>query len=178
MNNELWKNIVGYEGLYQVSNLGRVKSLERETEYLYKQGGSHTISEKYIKIFKNKHGYLNCFLYKNGKRKCYLVHRLVANAFIPNHDNLPQINHKDENKENNCVENLEWCTNKYNAEYSKNKLIIQYDLDFKKIREWNSQLSASKEMQINNRHISSCCNGKRKSAGGFIWRFKEGKDNE
>lgn len=182
---EKWRDIKGYEGLYQVSNLGRVKSLERETKHHYKLGGSHTISEKCIKLFKNRYGYLKCYLYKEGKRKEFKVHRLVAEAFIPNPNSLPQINHKNEIKDCNVVNindlygkttNLEWCTNKYNAEYSKNKPVIQYDLNFKKIREWGSQLKASKETQINNRHISSCCNGKRKTAGGYIWRFKESEE--
>ena len=170
---EIWKDVKDYEGLYQVSNKGKIKSLRRKTTFVYKRGGQHTISEKYIKLFKNKYGYLKCYLYKSGKREIFQLHRIVAEAFIPNPDNLPQVNHKDENKSNNNINNLEWCTNKYNAEYSKNKAIIQYDKNSNKITEWRSQLKASKKTGISNKDISLCCRGKRKTAGGYIWKFKE-----
>lgn len=104
---EIWKDIQGYEGLYQVSNLGNVKN--KIQPYL-KQ-------EKIYKKFSNSNGYLFVGLRKDKKRKFKYIHRLVAEAFIPNPNNLPQINHKDENKQNNCVNNLEWCTNKYNQNY-------------------------------------------------------------
>lgn len=115
---EVWKDIQGYEGLYQVSNLGRVRSLERITKRFngfkiceYKDGN------KILKLSKNNKGYLTIGLCKDGKEKKCKVHRLVAQAFIPNLYGLPQINHKDENKENNIVSNLEWCNNKYNSSY-------------------------------------------------------------
>ena len=126
--NEIWKPIVGYEGLYEVSNLGNVRSLN------YNGTGE-------IKIMKpgiSKNGYLQVLLYINGKRKMYKVHRLVAQAFIPNPDNKPQINHKSEDKTLNTVDNLEWTTAKENTNWgtcikrrskSKFKPIKQMNLD-------------------------------------------------
>ena len=110
-----WKDIPGYEGLYQVSNLGEIKSLN------YRNTGK----EKIIKPRKNKGGYLRVVLCKNGKQKDFLVHRLVAIAFIPNHNNYNQVNHKDENPSNNNVNNLEWCNRLYN-ERQKFKHISGY----------------------------------------------------
>ena len=101
---EIWKDIQGYEGLYRVSNLGRVKSFHKAKEHILSPG-------------KDKDGYFQVQLYKNGINKMRKVHRLVAQAFISNPNNLPQINHKDENKQNNNVDNLEWCTNEYNHNY-------------------------------------------------------------
>ena len=104
---EIWKDIEGYEGLYQVSNKGRIKSLNYR----------HTGKEKILSSKPNSNGYLRVYLYKNRKRNSFSVHRLVAEAFIPNYDNLSEVNHKDENKENNTVDNLEWCDRKYNLNY-------------------------------------------------------------
>ena len=112
--NEIWKDIHGYEGYYQVSNLGRIKSMERDVL----QGTR--IVHLHSKILKYRYdagGYIRIVLCKNGIQKNFSLHRLVAEHFIPNPNNLPQINHKDENKENNCVDNLEWCTPKYNTNY-------------------------------------------------------------
>ena len=115
---ELWKDIKNYEGLYQVSNLGNVKSVDR---YVYAGDNSNHkyqhIKERNLKL-SGGDKYIQVILCKNGKIKAFLVHRLVAEAFIPNPDNLPCINHKDENPKNNQVENLEWCTYKYNNEYN------------------------------------------------------------
>ena len=99
---EEWKNIIGYEGLYEVSNMGNVRNVRRNT---------------LLRFSKNNYGYIQVYLYKNGIRNGFKVHRLVAQAFIPNPDNLPQVNHKDEDKTNNSVENLEWCDHKYNVNY-------------------------------------------------------------
>ena len=105
--NEEWKDIKGYEGKYQVSNLGRIKSLNY----------NHTKKEKILDIKPRKDGYMYVGLFKNGKRKSFKVHRLVAEVFIENPNKYPVINHKDENKSNNCISNLEWCTHKYNVNY-------------------------------------------------------------
>ena len=126
---EEFRDIPGYEGLYEVSNLGRVRSLE---------------TERILKPSKNTWGYLFVSLYKNGIKKAVRIHRLVALAFIPNPDNLPCINHKDEDKTNNTVDNLEWCDDKYNANYGTRneriaektrKPVLQFDLLGNFIRE-------------------------------------------
>lgn len=106
---EIWKDIPEYEGLYQVSNLGRIKSLPRK--------GTHTTKERIMNFTKSNKGYFIAVLSKDYKKKSFSVHRLVAQAFIPNPNNLPQVNHKDENKENNNINNLEWCSNWYNTHY-------------------------------------------------------------
>lgn len=156
---EEWKNIIGYEGLYQVSSYGRVKSLKFGKENL-------------LKHKKDSGGYLQVGLCKDGKRKIFLVHRLVAQAFLPNLDNLPQVNHKDENKENNCVSNLEWCTCKYNIDYSQAKQVCQYSLDDKLIKVWNSTQECGRNGFYQG-HVASCCRGDRKSHKGFIWKYKK-----
>ena len=159
--NEEWRWIKGYEGLYQVSNLGRVKSIYKK-EHLFKP-------------YKNKKGYLIVCLTKNKKSKILRVHRLVAQAFLPNPHNYKEINHKDENKENNYLENLEWCDRKYNCNWGKrnkkiSKPVLQYDLHNNLIKTWDSIAQAQKELKCYN--ISHCINNKRKTAGGYIWRYK------
>ena len=123
---EVWKDIPEYEGLYQVSNLGRVKSFGRK--------GNH-YKDKLIKLNKYKNGYIYVHLAKNGINKNVKVHRIVANTFILNPNNFSQINHKDENKENNCVDNLEWCDANYNNKYSKGIKIKVKNKIFDSIRE-------------------------------------------
>lgn len=114
---EEWRDVVGYEGYYMVSNMGRVKSVERMRWSGINGGGYVTVQERILKLCDKGQGYLSVNLYKDGKRKQYSVHRLVGQAFIPNPNNLPIINHKDENPKNNNVDNLEWCTQKYNINY-------------------------------------------------------------
>ena len=118
---EIFKDIKGYEDLYQVSNLGRVKSLKR----ISPQG--HLLKERIKKQSNRGGGYLFVTLCKSGIQTMYSVHRLVAEAFLSNPDNLPCVNHKDENKQNNCVDNLEWCSYQYNCNYgTRNKKISLY----------------------------------------------------
>ena len=107
--------VVGYEGLYEVSNTGRVRSVDRY------DSRNHFRKGKVLSLVKNKEGYLQVNLCCNGKCKMFLVHRITAQAFIPNPDNLPQINHKDEDKTNNSVDNLEWCDCSYNNNYGTRK---------------------------------------------------------
>lgn len=158
---EIFKDIEGYEG-YQVSNLGRVKSFKRG-------------KEKFLRNKRNK-GYIFVFLYKEGKRKECSVHRLVANAFLPNPDNLPQINHKDEDKSNNNVDNLEWCSASYNMNYATrpliaSKTVYQYSLNGEFVAEYPSTMEVQRQLGFAHTHISYCCNGKRKQAYGYIWRY-------
>jgi len=170
---EIWKDIKGYEGLYQVSNYGRVKSLPKNTKNQFKNGLLLT------PILNNK-GYYMIGLYKNRKCKHYLISRLVAQTFIANPNNFPMVNHKDENPKNNYVENLEWCDRLYNMNYGTQKQrahdktkikINQYTLDGKYIKTWNSITEANNFYKTS--HISECCNSKskRKSTKGYLWGY-------
>ena len=115
MTEEIWRPIEGYEGLYEVSSYGRVKSVDR---YVKSKSNSYRlIKGKVLSGSITKYGYVRCNIKVNGVLKGYFVHRLVAEAFIPNPDNLPQVNHKNEVKSDNCVDNLEWCDAKYNLNY-------------------------------------------------------------
>ena len=158
------KNIEGYEGLYAITSCGKVWSYKRK---------------KFLTPLVNGNGYMFVNLCKNGKIKNHLIHRLVAEAYIPNPDNLPQVNHKDENKTNNCLQNLEWCDAIYNINYgtrnekisNSNKIpILQYDLDGNFIREWNSATDVGREARVN---IYYCLKGRTKSAYGYKWKYKE-----
>ena len=169
---EEWRNIIGYEGLYQVSNLGRVKSLGN--------GSGNNSKEKILKGSKNKFGYLKVNLYKDGKQKTHKVHRLVASAFIPNPNNLPEVNHKDEDKTNNIVTNIEYCDRTYNNNYGTHNdrmakslsiPILQFNKDGEFIRKWDSAIQAQKELGVNQGNISKCCKGKLKSASNYIWMY-------
>ena len=112
---EEWRPVVGYEGLYEVSSYGRVRSLDRYDERnCFREG-------RILKLYTSRVGYLRVQLSLNSKKKMYLVHRLVAEAFIPNPDNLPEVNHLDEDKTNNRVENLEFCDRKYNINFGTRK---------------------------------------------------------
>lgn len=168
---EIWKDVKDYKGLYQVSNLGNIKSIKYS---------------KILKPYKEKKGYLRVDLNKNGIRRHYLVHRLVAETFIPNPENKPQINHKDGCKENNLWNNLEWCTNLENAIHAyNNKLrtskplrkINQYDLNGNFIEQWNSIIEASTQFKTISNHpqcnISSVLRGLRKTAFGYIWKYAD-----
>ena len=115
MKEEIWRPIEGYEGLHEVSSYGRVKSLEKS--YIRKNGIIDHKSERILIPIKDKDGYLQVNLHCNGKQYQRKIHRLVAQAFLPNPYNLPQVNHKDEDKTNNRVDNLEWCDAKYNMNY-------------------------------------------------------------
>lgn len=127
---EQWKDIEGYEGLYQVSNLGNVKSLNRTS---IKEGRDYRVKEKILKTFLCSSGYPTVVLSNNGKKETLMVHRLVALHFIPNPHKYEQINHKDENKNNNNVDNLEWCTAEYNDNYGSRNNNISNSMRRKKV---------------------------------------------
>jgi len=190
MEIEVYRDIEGYEGLYQVSNLGNVKSLNY----------GRTGKEKLLKLYKGNNGYLYITLYKNKKQKLSLVHRLVALTFIPNPNNLKEINHKDENPLNNMVENLEWCDRKYNNTYGnrikksiqtsiennsynkgieirrinnslREKPIIQYTKNMIEVCRFKSTKEAERKTGIPHSNICYCLKGKRNIAGGYIWKY-------
>lgn len=173
MNKEEWKPIIGYEGLYEVSNLGIVRSLNK-TNNQYSMYATAGTSD-------GKHGYLKVKLQKNGKSKSFQVHRLVAEAFIDNPDKLPQVNHIDEDKQNNKVNNLEWCSAKYNSNYgtrterlakAQGKPIYQLK-DNVIINKFNSLMDAERKTGINNRNIWRVLKGIRKHTGGYGWKYCE-----
>lgn len=120
--NEIWHDIFGYEGLYQVSNFGRIKSVDRIIKNSGTKNGEYHVKGKIKNVseYKSRGGYCGVTLYKNNVGKSYRVHRLVAQAFIPNPENKPEVNHKDGNKKNNCVDNLEWVTGKENTIHAWN----------------------------------------------------------
>lgn len=168
MTKENWKDIEGYEGIYQVSDRGRVKSLNY----------NHTGKEKILKTRKVKERYLHVCLWKDGEYKFCFVHRLVAQAFIPNPKNYPIINHKDENPSNNCVGNLEWCSSEYNNNYgTKIERFIKSKSRPVKCVETGEVFSSIKEAHektgILAGNISSCANNTkwRHTARRFHWQF-------
>lgn len=183
--------MIGYEGLYEVSDKGNVRSLFR-----YK---------KQLKPSKGNNGYLSVELFKGKQRKRASIHRLVATAFISNPQNLPQVNHKDENKHNNCVENLEWCSAKYNMVYgtamsrriantdyssprylenarkngaTQSKPVLQFSKDGILLNRYSSGKEAYRKTGLSHSHILECCAGKRyKTVGGYIWKYDERNDD-
>ena len=171
---EEWKPIKGYEGLYEVSNCGRVKSLAKKV-------GKGKREERILKSYSNKKGYLMIGLCKNSKERGYLVHRLVAEAFIPNPENKPQINHINGCKDCNIISNLEWVNNSENQLHAvKNglkptKRVKQYSLEGKYIRTWDSIREIERELGLKHQNVSKCCKKQKwyKTAGGYIWKFEE-----
>lgn len=166
---EIWKDIKNYEGLYQVSNYGKVKSFPRK--------GTQAKEERILKVSYTYNGYERVNLCKNNKNKLYLVHRLVAETFILNPNEYPQINHIDENKQNNKVNNLEWCTRSYNINYGNrnnclNKEVWQYDLKGKLIKKWKSTMEIQRNLGFKNQNISSACRGIHHKAYNYIWKYK------
>ena len=181
---EIWKPINGYEDIYEVSSLSNVRSLDRIIKVKFERSVNYTDQKLKGRMLKQNHttyGYAYVALAKNGKSKTTLVHRLVANAFIDNPENLPCVNHKDENQRNNNVSNLEWCSYEYNNTYKDihlrrkktNRKIIQYDLDMNEIKRWESITDAANYYGIENSNISACCVGKRNHCAGFKWRYYE-----
>lgn len=182
---EIWKDIEGYEGLYQVSNLGNVKSLYREYDLSNKFGFIRhvVIEEHFMRIQKCSNGYRFVALSKNSKVKQHLIHRLVAAAFIPNPDNLPQVNHKDECIENNTADNLEWCSAKYNANYGTRnercypkkqcRPVNQLTKDGEFIKRWDSLGDVYRNLGIDRTQIVRVCRHKKDyvTAGGYKWEY-------
>lgn len=166
---ENWRDIPGYVGIYQVSDNGNVR---RKEKYKAVPG--------VLRPNKRPNGYLCVDLSKDCKRKTFLIHRLVSLAFIPNPDNLPQINHKNENKADNRVENLEWCDSRYNNNYgtvkkrisiTKSIPIIQCNMNGEIIRKYYGMNEAARQTGIYVQNIHKCCIGVYKTAGGYKWKY-------
>lgn len=164
---EIWKDIENFEGLYQVSNFGRIKSFPRT--------GTQTKDIRIKKITLSTKGYMRTSLWKNKKSSMKSIHRLVAQAFIPNPNNLPQINHKDGNKTNNNVENLEWVTAKENVAHAYkiglNKLnkVAQIDIDGNQIKLWNGIGEISRELNLFQSNLVRAYKENR-VCGGYRWK--------
>lgn len=166
---ELYAPIKGFEGLYEVSTWGNVRSLDRWV--IYKNGAKHFYKGKIFNKVKNIDGYLVVII--QGKN--FRVNRLVAETFIPNPNNYPIVNHKDEVRTNNYRCNLEWCTQKYNVNYGnsiskRSKKVYQYDKNMFLIKVWDSTMECLRNGYL---HVSDCCNGKRKTCKGYIWSYEE-----
>lgn len=197
---EIWKDIDGYEGLYQVSSLGRVKALQR-----YRRAGNtaYTQKEHFMTQYDNTSGYKYVRLNIGSDKRMFFVHRLVANAFIANPMSLPEVNHKNEIKTDNNVDNLEWCTRQYNETYgtkrervqrtkkmlnsdrkalmkkNKNhsygaeKPVLCYLKDGTFVNRFQSLSVAAQSIGDCTSHIAACCKGRRKSVRGYNWRYEE-----
>ena len=157
---EIWKPVVGYEGIYEVSNFGRVLSIRKNM---------------IMKLHDNNtgKGYKYIWGHKDGNREKLYVHIIVAQTFLPNPDNLPEVNHIDENPSNNRVDNLEWCTHKYNCCYSNEKEILRFSKDGAFIDEWPSMLEIERTLKMPYQSVSACCRGVNKTCYGFIFKYKE-----
>jgi len=169
-----WSEIKGYEGLYLLSSDGDVIALPKTVKGR-NESGAILIQRKARPIKKHLRGrdglmYEAVTLSKDGKSKAYSVHRLVANAFLPNPHGLPEVNHKDENPLNNSVDNLEWCTRQYNIDYSKSKSIRQIK-DGLTVGSFKSISEAGRQTGIGRRNINNVLCGRSKTAGGFVWKY-------
>lgn len=189
MDNEIWKDIEGYEGLYQVSNLGNVRSMDR-TIMRQLRGKTHTrrLNGRMLKQW-NGADYLHVTLSKNGAIFAPFVHKLVASAFVENPDGYKQVNHKDENKWNNNADNLEWCDQKYNRNYGtgeqrrviaymesaeshnrKRTPVIRMDKSGNVEKRYFAMNQVSKD-GFNVSNVCLCCEGRRKTHGGYLWAY-------
>ena len=198
---EVWSQIPGYNNIYEISNYGNVRSIDRAVNA--KNGSTRIVKGRDIKLINNGLYYV-VGLAKNGKTKQCFVHRLVAEAFIPNVENFKCVNHKDGNKLNNKVDNLEWCTIEYNVKdawknglmgipkgkenkmfgrfginANKSKPVYQYDLNMNFIKKWDCQRDVQRELGFSEKSISNCVLGKQKTAYEFIWldKLKELKED-
>lgn len=168
---EEWRDIKGFDGVYQVSNLGRVKRIAPSRRY----PSEHIMSPHDI-----GKGYLSVFLLYGNKKKVMKIHRAVAEAFIPNPNQYPEVNHKDENPSNNRVENLEWCTHEYNSRYGTRgerigqahaKAVVQCSLLGTFIRRWESISEITDTYGYDQSNLCKCLTGKYNNAYGYVWKY-------
>ena len=193
---EIWKEIRGYDGLYQISNWGRVKSLERI------DNNNHPIKEKILTPQKNKYGYYKIILSKNGKQKSFQIHRLVYETFVGEIPDGMQCNHINEIKTDNRLENLNLMTSKENSNWgtrnerigetkkgmklseetknkmknhpNKSKIILQIDLNGNIIADFPSLCEVERQFGYERASVSRCCLGKQKTSYGYKWQYKNG----
>ena len=178
MGKEVWKSINGYEGLYEVSNLGRVRSVDRIVD-----GRNGVVSGKILSFSDNGTGYKQVCLCKENIKSTKYVHRLVAEAFIPNTQKLTDVNHKNEHRYDNVVSNLEWCTKEYNQNYNncplkrrlalisiRGKGVCSYNVDGNLVKEYLCVSDVQNDGYIR-RNVVMCCQGKRRTCGGLFWAF-------
>ena len=182
---EIWKDIKGYEGIYQISSWGRVRSLDHVFYQKHYSGimAKHEIKGKIMKLHKRLNGYMCIGLTnKEGKNKTYSIHRLVGIHFLEKPEGKDCINHLDSNPSNNHVSNLEWCTQSENIFYAyrygnmippHQRKVGQYDLNGNLIKVWISQTEAARQLGIHQSNIYKVCSGKRETAGGFKWQYTE-----
>lgn len=194
---EIWRDIKGYEGIYTISNTGRLRSLDKKVGCAY--GATRTFPGRIIELYtKDRYARARLADYK-GNSKLMYIHRLVAKAFIDNPHDLPEVNHIDENKLNNNVNNLEWCDREYNNSYgtrlerqlknhdykksaikiSETKRTVKYsgiyqmDLEGNIIAKWKTIKEAVKYISASYYGISACCRGKARTTGGYTWRYAD-----
>lgn len=176
---EIWKPIKETDGIYEISNYGNIRSIDR---YVKTCGnGLRLAAGKAYKPIKCTNGYLELQAYIKGKRKIFMVHRLVAQYFIPNPNNYPEVNHKDENPQNNHADNLEWCTPKYNCNYGTRnqrcmekvikKPVRQLSLNGEVVEVFPAIKDAMRKTGIDGSQIIRVCKGKNQTAGGFKWEY-------
>jgi hypothetical protein len=183
---EVWKEIKGLEGFYEISNLGRVKSISRVVKSSIQKNGFRITKEKIKPSQNNGNGYLQLYVQINNKRKIYYTHRLVALAFIPNPNNKPEVNHINGDKSDNRVENLEWCTRKENINHAFDLGLMKNRKTGKRVKVlqilednivlWDSISDASNSLKIDSSSISKVCKNINKQAGGFKWRYYNPKE--
>lgn len=176
---EIWRDIKGFEGYYQVSNMGNIKTVKRIVSF---GKNKRIVVEELKTLVDDKDGYKDIILYKNGEHRHVKVHRVVAETFIPNPKGYKEINHKNENKADNRVENLEWCSRKYNNDYgnrtkstreTQSVRINQYSLDGVFIKSWLGARIIERVLGFSNANIIKCCKGKAHTAYGFIWKYAD-----
>ena len=183
MEEEIWKDITGFNGYYSISNYGNVKRNFRITERSDKR--RIKLKEKMLRSAYNERGYLHIRLIKDNERKTYRINRLVAMEFVPNPNNYKEVNHIDGVKDNNYYKNLEWCTRSQNIQHAfkngllrTNKKVVQLDLEGNVIKFWDSMGQACKELGAKRPNITKCCKNRNRKTKGYKWMFKEDYDKE
>ena len=181
--NEIWRPIRDFENLYEVSNLARVRSLDRTIDLVSKKGNPYQVTARGRILKQRKNGtnnYLFVALYDGDRVRIALVHRLVAEAFIPNPDNLPEVNHKDEDKTNNLPSNLEWCEHKYNMHFGtglqrrakkQGKRVEQLTMAGQHVAYFDTLGEVVRATGYNKTSIWTCCVNQNKTAYGYQWRY-------